>query len=406
MTLEFDPSDAATMADPFPALSAIREADPAHYNPHLRAWMVTRYEDTKRLTQDLSLSSNRLRPFFATLESGERDKIASIIRYLSLWMVFTDAPDHTRLRRLTSHVFNAPMMNGTRDLVSARVDKLLAQLKGKEELDFIEDFAGPLPALVIMDILGVPESELANIKALSDRIALFIGSARASDEKYKTAETATTEMADFFLELIKQRRANPTDDLISQLVHLREPDTNDALTNDELVATFILLLFAGHETTTSLLSNGLIAMLQFPDQLALLRSQPSLANAAVEEILRFDGPNLSQARVAAQSVQLHDKTIEAGDRVFLMLSAANRDPRTYDEPDRLNFERDRVAHLAFGWGKHICLGFPLARLEGQVAFPKMLAQWQTIEQASDTLNWHRSLVFRGVPSMPLRVTWA
>ena len=142
--LQFDPSDAATMADPFPALGAIRENDPAHYNPHLRAWMVTRYEDTKRLTQDLALSSNRLRPFFATLESGEREKIANIVRYLSLWMVFTDAPDHTRLRRLTSHVFNAPMMNATRDLVSARVDKLLAELSGREEIDFIKDFAGPV----------------------------------------------------------------------------------------------------------------------------------------------------------------------------------------------------------------------------------------------------------------------
>ncbi len=406
MTPEFDPSDAATMANPFPALSAIRETDPAHFNPHLRAWMVTRYDDTKRLTQDLSLSSNRLKPFFDTLESGEREKIANIVRYLSLWMVFTDAPDHTRLRRLTSHVFNAPMMNSTRELVANRVNKLLTQLDGKTDLDFIKDFAGPLPALVIMDILGVPESELAHIKDLSDRIALFIGSARASEQKYRIAETATKEMADFFLALIKARRAKPTEDLISQLVHLREPGTGDALTDDELVATFILLLFAGHETTTSLLSNGMVAMMQFPDQMKLLREQPKLANDAVEEILRFDGPNLSQARVAAQPVKLHDKTIATGDRVFLMLSAANRDPRAYNEPDQLNFERDRVAHLAFGWGKHICLGFPLARLEGQVAFPQLLKRWQHIELTKSDLDWHRSLVFRGVPEMPIRVKWA
>ncbi|MGB7298701.1 MAG: cytochrome P450 [Burkholderiaceae bacterium] len=403
MKPEFNPADIATMSDPFPSLAVLREQDPAHYSSHLKAWLVTRYDDTKRLTQDMSLSSDRLRPFFATLEASERDRITDIIRYLSLWMVFTDAPDHTRLRRLTSHVFNAPLMNGMRALIERRVDHLLDALDGQEQINFIKDFAGPLPALVIMDMLGVPGSELGRIKTLSDQIALFIGSARASEEKYNIAQAATREMADLFLDLIAARRSEPTNDLISQLVHLQEKDTGDRLTDDELVATFILLLFAGHETTTSLLSNGLLAMLQFPEQMQVLRDNPTLASDAVEEVLRFDGPNLSQARVAIAPVPLHDKTIEPGDRVFLMLSAANRDPRIYSNPDRLHFERERVAHLAFGWGKHICLGFPLARLEGQVAFPKLLARWPKIELADQPLNWHRSMVFRGVPDMPLRV---
>jgi cytochrome P450 len=404
-TLEFNPTDQQTMSDPFPSLNRLREEDPAHFSNHLRAWLITRYEDNKQLTQDMSLSSDRLRPFFATLEESEREKIGSIIRYLSLWMVFTDAPDHTRIRRLTSQVFHAPLMNGMRSLIEQRVDALLDELHDRAQIDFITDFAGPLPALVIMDMLGVPSSEMKRIKLLSDQIALFIGSARASDEKYRIAEAATQEMAGLFLDLITRRRADPTDDLISQLVHLREPETDDRLTDDELVATCILLLFAGHETTTSLLSNGLLAMLQHPDQIQVLRNDPALVNDAVEEMLRYDGPNLSQARVAVSPVTLHGKTIEPGDRVFLMLSAANRDPRAYPEPDRLNFERDRLAHLAFGWGKHICLGFPLARLEGQVAFPRLLARWGSIEQASDALQWHRSMVFRGVPSLPLQLQW-
>ena len=393
------------MSNPFPSLNRLREEDPAHFSNHLRAWLITRYEDNKQLTQDMSLSSDRLRPFFATLEESEREKIGSIIRYLSLWMVFTDAPDHTRIRRLTSQVFHAPLMNGMRSLIEQRVDALLDELHDRAQIDFITDFAGPLPALVIMDMLGVPSSEMKRIKLLSDQIALFIGSARASDEKYRIAEAATQEMAGLFLDLITRRRADPTDDLISQLVHLREPETDDRLTDDELVATCILLLFAGHETTTSLLSNGLLAMLQHPDQIQVLRNDPALVNDAVEEMLRYDGPNLSQARVAVSPVTLHGKTIEPGDRVFLMLSAANRDPRAYPKPDRLNFERDRLAHLAFGWGKHICLGFPLARLEGQVAFPRLLARWGSIEQASDALQWHRSMVFRGVPSLPLQLQW-
>ena len=402
---EFNPGNAATMADPFPALAALREHDPVHYNPHLRAWLITRYDDVKQLTLDMSLSSDRLHPFFATMEDAQRNRIANLIRYLARWMVFKDAPYHTRLRKLTGQVFNAATMSAQRELIERRVDRLIDALSAKRELDFIGDFAGPLPALVIMDMLGVPESELTRIKALSDEIALFIGSARASAEKYAVAEAATREMADFFQLLISERRATPADDLITSLCHTRDADSGDTLSDDELIATCILLLFAGHETTTSLLSNGLLAMLDFPEQIELLRSQPALAAAAVEEVLRFDGPNLSAGRVVAQPIELRGKTLAVGDRVFLMLSAANRDPRVYDEPDHLNFQRKSIAHLAFGWGKHICLGFPLARMEGQIAFTRLLQRASYIEQAPGELQWHRSMVFRGVPKLPLRVSW-
>ncbi len=403
---EFNPADAATMANPFPALEALREHDPAHFNPYLRAWLITRYADVKQLALDMSLSSDRLHPFFATMPETQRTSIGSLIRYLARWMVFKDAPDHTRLRKLTGQVFNATSMNAQRELIERRVNRLIDSLSINREFDFIGDFAGPLPALVIMDMLGVPESELARIKTLSDEIALFIGSARASAEKYAVAEAATREMADFFLQLISERRAVPQDDLITRLSQTRDADTGDTLTDDELIATCILLLFAGHETTTSLLSNGLLAMLDFPEQIELLREQPALAAAAVEEVLRYDGPNLSAGRVVAEPIELHGKTLAAGDRVFLMLSAANRDPRVYDEPDHLNFQRKSIAHLAFGWGKHICLGFPLARLEGQIAFTRVLQRAKRVEQVSGELQWHRSMVFRGVPSLRLQVQWA
>lgn len=394
------------MADPFPALAALREHDPAHFNPHLRAWLITRFSDVKQLALDMSLSSDRLHPFFATMPEAQRTSIASLIRYLARWMVFKDAPDHTRLRKLTGQVFNATSMNAQRELIERRADRLIDSLSVNREFDFIGDFAGPLPALVIMDMLGVPESELARIKTLSDEIALFIGSARASAEKYAVAEAATREMADFFLQLISERRAVPQDDLITRLSQTRDADTGDTLTDDELIATCILLLFAGHETTTSLLSNGLLAMLEFPEQIELLREQPTLAAAAVEEVLRYDGPNLSAGRVVAQPIELHGKTLAAGERVFLMLSAANRDPRVYDEPDHLNFQRKSIAHLAFGWGKHICLGFPLARLEGQIAFTRLVQRARYIERAPGDLQWHRSMVFRGVPRLPLQVQWS
>ncbi|MEZ5659768.1 MAG: cytochrome P450 [Burkholderiaceae bacterium] len=402
-TPQFDPADPATIADPYPALARLRERDPLHFNPQLRAWFITRYDDNKTLTQDMALSSDRLRPFFGAMDGDQQRDIASIIRYLSRWMVFTDAPDHTRLRKLASSAFSVRLMNAMGPLIERRIERLLDGLHGRSEIDFIAEFAGPLPALVIMDMLGVPEHELARIKDLSDRMALFIGSARVSPGKYAIAEAATREMAGFFIDLIRARRAQAADDLITDLIQARDADTDDSLTDDELVATCILLLFAGHETTTSLLSNGLLALLRFPDQLALLRERPDLAADAVEEMLRFDGPNLSQGRVLAMPVHLHGKTMQPGDRAFLMLAAANRDPEVFSEPDRLDIESERAPHLAFGWGKHICLGFPLARLEGTLAFPRLLARWPGISLAGGPLAWHRSMVFRGVASMPLRI---
>lgn len=400
--------DPAVIADPFPTFARLRDEDPAHWNPGLRAWVITRYADNKALLTDRSLSSNRLQPFFDSLTGGERERIADIVRYLGLWMVFKDPPEHTRLRRLSSQVFNVATMHAMRPRIEARIDRLLDALEGRREVDFVADFAGPLPALVIMDMLGVPEQELARVKDLSDRMALFIGSARASAQKYAIAQAATREMAGFFRELIAARRRAPADDLLGQLVALRgepQPGAPDGeqLSEDELVATAILLLFAGHETTTNHLANGLASLLRFPDEMAALRAEPALAAAAVEELLRYDGPSISQVRIATQPTRLHERTIQPGDRIFLMLNAANRDPRAYDDPDKLDLDRDGVAHLTFGWGTHICLGFPLARLEGQLAFPRVLARWPRIARAAGEVHWHPSLVFRGMTALPLRL---
>jgi len=176
------------------------------------------------------------------------------------------------------------------------------------------------------------------------------------------------------------------------------------LSDDDLIASAILMLFAGHETTTNLLGNGLLSLLEFPQELARLRANPDVIGYAVEEMLRYDGPSGVQVRQATEVIPLHDKTIQAGDRVFLMLSAANRDPRVYGDADKLVIERERIAHLSFGWGPHLCLGFPLARIEAQEVFPRLLRQWSKIERIdSSPLPYLNSIVFRGVESLPLRL---
>jgi cytochrome P450 len=398
--IDYKPNDPAVLADPFPLYARLRDDDPAHWSPRLKAWVLTRYEDVKRVCLDSTMSSDRLRPFFATLPPAEATKVAELARYLTLWMVFRDPPEHTRLRRLAAKVFHVRSIGALRPNIERLTKWLLEQIGERKQFDFIGDFAMPLPALVIMDMLGAPREELSRLKRLSDEMALFIGSARDAAEKYQRAGAATREMADIFRELISARRAAAQRDLLSELVAL--DDGGDRLSDDELVATCILLLFAGHETTTHHLANGLRALLRFPGELEKLRANPALAPAAVEELLRYDGPIGAQVRIVQEAHTLHGKALKPGERVFLLMNAANRDPRAYDAPDRVDLARNGVPHLTFGFGAHICLGFPLARLEGQVALPAVLARWQRLELAGAEPEWMDSMVLRGMKALPLR----
>ena len=400
MSIDFRPNAPSFLADPFALYREMQDQDPAHWSPRLKAWVLTRYDDVKRVCLDTRMSSDRLRPFFATLPSEEALRVADLMRYLTLWMVFRDPPEHTRLRRLAAKVFNVRSMHALRPNVEAITGWLLERIGERENFDFIAEFAGPLPALVIMDMLGVPRDELPRLKRLSDEMALFIGSARDAPEKYPRAEAATHEMAELFRHLIEVRRAGPRPDLLSALVQVE--DEGDRLSEDELVATCVLLLFAGHETTTHHIANGLAALLEFPGELRRLRADRALAPAAVEELLRYDGPIGAQVRIVLDEQSLHGRQLRPGERVFLMMNAANRDPRAYQEPDRLDLRRDGVPHLTFGFGTHICLGFPLARLEGQVALPAVLARWSRIEIAAEPLAWLDSMVLRGVTALPMR----
>ncbi len=409
--IDYRPEDPAILADPYALFDRMRMEDPVHWSPRLKSWVLTRYDDIKRVClEPARMSSDRLRPFFASIAGEEAKKIGDIMRYLSLWMVFKDAPEHTRLRRLTGKVFHNKSMQAMRPHIEDIAQSLIGRIGDKTEFDFIEQFAGPLPCLVIMAMLGVPREDLARIKRMSDEIALFIGSSRTSSDKYDTAEAATHEMAEYFRHLIMLRRADPRDDLMTELVHL--DDNGDTLSEDELIATCILLLFAGHETTTNHIANGMLALTRFPAEQQKLRARTSTSNpsanakfaaAAVEELLRYDGPSGAQVRIVAQTHELRGKQLNEGERVFMMLNAANRDPEAYAQPAVLDLERDGVPHLTFGFGLHICLGFPLARLEGQVAFPALLKRFASVETIGPEPEWINSLVFRGMKALPVRV---
>lgn len=397
MTVLFDARDAAVIADPYPSLRRLREQDPVHWNDRLGGWMLTRYEDIRNSLRDPRLSSDRMRPFFAHMPDATRTELQDLGAHMALWAVFNDPPDHTRLRGLMNRGFTTSAVAALRPKIAAIVDGLVDDLLARgNEADFIESFAYPLPATVIAALLGVPLEDVDLLKRWSDDLGSFVLTSRLSPDKYSRANAAIREMSAYFGDLVEDRRRRPGEDVASALVAAQE--RGDFMSRDELVAACVLLLFAGHETTTHLLGNGLLALLRHPDQMLRLREadgDAALAASAVEEMLRWDGPSLAQVRVVAADYELGGQVMKTGDRVFQMLAAANRDPAVFADPDRFDIGRGSNRHLTFGFGIHFCLGAPLARLEGQIAFPILLRRLKRIELAAPP-DWSDSIVVRGL----------
>ena len=252
-----------------------------------------------------------------------------------------------------------------------------------------------------MDILGIAHADDPLLKAASDDLRAFIGSARVEEDRYARARQGAITLAGFFRDLIAIRRKTPGEDFVSRMIAAR--DEAGRLSEDELVATCMLVLFAGHETTTHLLGNALNALLDHPAQLQRLRDDPGLIDSAVEEFLRYDGPSLSVARVVSADHAIAGKQLKAGDRVFAMVSAANRDPRAFDDPQALDIGRSPNRHLTFGFGLHFCMGAPLARLEGQRCIARLLQRFGRIERAPGQTTWVDALVMRGLSSLPVQL---
>jgi cytochrome P450 len=402
--LKIDFADAATNADPFPIFRRLRSEDPVHWSEPMKAWVVTRYDDVKAIAlNNAEVSANRLAPFFAAAPSRQ-STYASLMTYLGNWMVFRDPPDHTRLRRLFTRAFTSRSTDSLRPNIIGVVDMLLDDMARKQRttpsVDWIADFSYALPATVIMDLLGVPRDDLSRVKVWSDEIALFIGTSRATPDKYDRAEVGARAMANYFREIVKQRTVEPRDDIISQMVAAR--DEKEVLTTDEVIATCILLLFAGHETTTNLLGNGLYYAMKFRDQWERLVCEPDLIVPAIEEWLRYDGPSGALARVVVDDITFGDKRLKKGQRVFAFTNSANRDERQFDDPERFDITRKHNPHVTFGHSIHFCLGAPLARLEGQIAIKRLAERFPRIRLAEATPPpWSDSLILRGLRSLPV-----
>lgn len=398
----YDPSDPSIMADPFPVYAQLREQDPVHWSPSLKSWIITRYSDVRDLLLSDHVSVNRLVQFYDALPPKEAELLRDIVHYLNLWLAFRDPPDHTRLRRIMRHAFTASAIEEMRPRIKEIAQMLLDRLndKGENRIDLIHEFALQLPAFVIMDLLDVPRDMLEEFKEWSDDMAVFIGGARNSTDKYERAARGCQKMSSYFRQLVTERTKNPKPGFLMDLINAR--DEGDKLSDDELVATCILVLFAGHETTTNLIGNATLLLLQHPEQLDRLRADPSLIDGAIEEVLRYDGPTNALVRVVAKDHELHGKKLKEGERVFVMVNSANRDARVFDDPDTFDITRQPNRHLTFGQGIHLCLGAKLAREEGRVAIQALFERFtQLALDPNEDPEWLDAMVPRGTRRLPV-----
>jgi cytochrome P450 len=391
-------------ADPYATYARLRAEDPVHWCEPWGQWVITRFEDVLAVNKDPQRFSSAgwEKRFMAELPAEVR-KLPNMQRHYGTKVLsMTDPPEHTRLRRLVVRSFTPRVLEALRPSIEELVQELLDAVAGRPVFDFIEDFAYPLPAIVIARLLGAPDDARHDFMRWSKDIVDFVGTGHADSARALRNETTLREFRAFLEPVIQERRAHPRDDLMSILASTGED--GDRLTDDELVSTCIVLLFAGHETTANLLGNGLLALLRHPEQLGRLREEPGLMPTAVEELLRYDSPVQRNRRIALVDVELGRATIRRGDPVMVFMGSANRDAAKFADPDTLDVGRAPNPHQAFGHGIHFCVGAALSRLEAPIALLALLERFPRLRPADDYVaRWRPNITFRGLESLELAV---
>ena len=387
--------------NPYPTYAELRSTAPVYRTelPDGRGlWLITRYEDVLAVLKDGRFVKD-WRKALTPEQLAQVPPIPPVMEPLTHNMLDTDPPDHERLRSLVSKAFTPRLIERMRPRVQAIADSLLDAVQDRGEMDLIDDYAFPLPITVIAELLGIPAEDRNRFREWSN--AAVSGN---STQEYleEILIPHMTAFNDYLLALSEEKRKNPKDDLVSALV--RAEEAGDKLSEDELLGMVFLLLVAGHETTVNLIGNGVLALLQHPDQLQKLKDDPSLIKPAVEELLRYDGPvETSTERFAREDIDLGGTVIPRGEMVLVVLGAADRDPERFADPDELDITRADNRHLAFGKGIHHCLGAPLARMEGQIAISTLLDRMPNLrlKDSPDSLSWRPGMVIRGLKGLPV-----
>ena len=383
--------DASFRADPYPILKAIREAGPVHEDPAPRRLFITRQGDVKTLLHDKDIHMD---PRKANPGTYSREVIANSAGFADPPdMLFLDDPDHHRLRSLVSAPFRPKRVEAWRKAIREVADSVLSDID-EPEFELISRFAGPVPVVVIARMLGIDEAHYQQFKSWSDLVVQTGFNPSPTPEQSRQAQQAKLELDNFFFQQIEYRSTNPGDDLISDMVQTELE--GQTLNQQEIADQCRLLLVAGNVTTTDLIGNCLKALLDNPEQMARLREQPSLITNAIEETLRFDTPVTNTSRVTNRDMTVSGCPVGKGESLHLSLAAANRDPEIYKDPDRFDIEREDSQHVAFGGGRHLCLGAHLARVEAQEAITALLDRFPVIDYSEKGLFYHAIPAFRGL----------
>lgn len=389
--------DRAFINNPYPVLANLREHDPVHFNPDGSVYL-TRYEDVRSVYQDRTMTSDK------TIAFKEKFGDGALYTHHTSSLVFNDPPYHTTVRKLLAHAFTPRKLAEMEPLIEVIVDKLLDDLDGVGDVDFVSAFAMRLPTEVISFMLGVPEEHRDKLRGYSLAI-LGALDPEVSQARLDSGNEAVAEFSEMLNDLINHRRANPEGagqgEVLEALIFGEFEGTR--LTQVELIQNCIFLLNAGHETTTSLMANGVGMLLQAPDQYRLLRDNPDLVSNAVEEILRFESPLQIGNRTASVDTVIGGKKIPAGTYIHTSIAAANRDPEIFEHPNKIDFSRSPNRHLAFITGIHVCLGATLARYEGKIAFSRLVKKFPQMKLAGEPDRMPLAR-FRGYNSLPVRLT--
>lgn len=387
------------LANPYPLYRKLRSEDPVHWDRFLHTWVVTRYPDVLNVLH--SFSADRT-PSPEQLTAMGLSGMNAIAKVMVKQMLFMDAPAHTRLRGLASVAFTPQKVRVLKGHIQQIADDLLDRVQARGQMDMIEDFAAPLPAIVTAEMLGVPTEDHSDLKRWSADFAEMLGNFQHNPDRIPRVLESTNNLTDYFRDAIAKMRDHPREGLIHSFMTAELE--GDRLSEEEIIANCVVTMVGGQETTTNLIGNGLLTLMRNPEQLARLRDDPALVPSAVEELLRYESPSQHTGRIAREDVEMGGKQIRKGQAVMAIMAAANRDPERFPQPDELILDRADNKHLAFGWSSHFCFGAPLARMEGQIAFETILRRLPNLEVVPGPLTWRTNSGLRGLTALPVRFT--
>jgi cytochrome P450 len=393
-----DLASRAFFADPDITFDRLRADDPVHWHDPLWAWVLTRYDDNHATIRDARFSVDRNGAIARGDSQATREKLAYCNSVFTRWMVFSDPPDHGRMRALAGRVFTADLVEELRPAAVSIARELLSRVKREQAMDLVADYASPLPSRAMVSLLGLPPERGEDLRRWSAAMFRFFGAAVATDEIVGGAHDALTSFEQLFASRLAEVPPNPRGDLVARIAALRA--SGDAGARDALDLCMTLVVGA-YETTSHLLATAAWALLQHPEQMQRLRAEPKLVESAVEEAFRWAGPALSVVRRATQDVELRGKRIAAGERVYCMLHAANRDPARFVDPQRFRLSRQDNRHLGLGGGIHFCLGAFMTRLEARVGLQVLLDELVELRSELTTPEWNANLAMRGLAALPV-----